>query len=208
MENENTENTEIPVEPIVETPKEEESILGKVKDLVVDAINDFMEVQAGIRPIPEDKPIEKKGEKAWKGKVKAPILTPAQLLVFIIVQIIGIVQGMLPVILGESFSALWFIFSFGIDNLSYFAIMTLRGVKPDEMPDTSAATVLKNILHSITDFIVRNRVEELDPKHLEYMNGLEQILVWVVREWDLVNMDQQSVLDDTKVYMQSKLGLV
>jgi len=205
MSEENNENKEIEDEEIAE--EDEKSALSKLKDLVVDMVNDVLENSVGIRPLPEAEKINKPGEKAWKGKIKAPILTPAQLLVFLIVQIIGIVQGMLPVLIGEDFNGVWFIFSYVMDNLSYFAIMTLRGVKPDEMPDTSAGTVLKNILRSITDFIIKHRGDTADPEKVKYMDGLEQILVWVVREWDLVNENQQSILDDTKEYMKDKLNL-
>lgn len=127
---------------------------------------------------------EKKGL-SLREKSKQPQLTPRQLLVYIVVQIVSTVQGIMPVIYGEEINWMWFLISYIMNNIAYFMIMLLRGTKYDVKPDASFGNIVMNFFKDVLR-IVR------DPNNSdqEKIRELEKLLIWIVRELDALYQKQ------------------
>jgi hypothetical protein len=113
-------------------------------------------------------------------KMKQPQINPRQLLVYVIIQIIGVIQGMLPVFLGESFNPWWFVASFIMDNVGYFCIMALRSVAIGETEtDQKLIGVFGNFIQDALAIIKNPQTD-----NTQKISMFERMAVWTIRELD------------------------
>lgn len=127
-----------------------------------------------------------------KKKIREPALSPAQIGIYIFVQIIGLIQGLLPLINGDDFDVYWFIFSFILDNIAYLLILWLRGVISPEGAENAKSQLLEYVGNKITEIlgiIKSTPKEDLQP-------ALERILIWTVRELDVLYQEEMKKFTD------------
>ena len=123
-------------------------------------------------------------------KAKLPAINPRQLLVFVLVQILGSVQGILPIIIGESFNPYWFLAMVIIDNVSYFTIMSLRSVLPEEVPDTTAGKLAEQLMKGLIDILSKRDLGD-DVSAIDLlMDQLEYHVQWTMREWNTLYQER------------------
>lgn len=125
-------------------------------------------------------------------------ITPAQLAVFMVVQVISVIQSLLPAFIGMGkIDPIWFIIAFGINNGAYFLIMVLRGkfqVKPELMGIVISA--IENIGMSAFD-------KSMDKEQL--VKSIVRSIVWLIQELDILYAEDKELIDEQfKTYIKDK----
>lgn len=148
------------------------------------------------------KEVYKEQAKTLMEKSKQPAINPRQLAIFVIVQIIGAIQGMIPLIIGEDFNAAWFMSQMILDNVSYFLIMSLRSVAPEEVPDTTAGKLAEQLMKGLIDILAKRDLSaDIKQKDL-LMDKLEYHVQWTMREWNTIYEERFA---EAKAYYNEKL---
>lgn len=124
--------------------------------------------------------------KTIKEKSKEAQLNPRQLGVYIIAQIIPLIQGMIPLLIGEAFNPYWFILSFIMDNVAYFMIMALRGTKYTIKQDEKFTNIVWGFLQDL--FGALRSSAGVDQK----ISDLEKLVVITTRELDILYQDKMN----------------
>lgn len=113
-------------------------------------------------------------------KLKQPQINPRQLLVYVMIQIINVIQGMIPVMIGEDFNATWFVISFIMNNVGYFCIMALRSVAVGEAElDTNLLSVVGNYVSDALGILKDPKTDNTDKIRL-----FERMTIWTIRQLD------------------------
>lgn len=134
----------------------------------------------------------------YKSKLHEPILNPIQVILLLGVIIFETVVSILPLLMGLDINPIWVI-STMVGGLIAFAVTSLlRAAYPEEVPDTRITTAFKMFIKQIIDAMFANPEDKSDLKSL-----LERVMVWAVREWDLVYQEE---LADAIEYAKAKLN--
>ena len=117
-----------------------------------------------------------------KQKARSPQVTPLQLFILVIIEVMTMLEGILPLFFGQEFNAVWFILSFVINNALYFTIMSLRGVmfagqKPMEL--------IQQIIQNVIQILVNK-----DTNNDEKINRLMSLVKWIMEEINLYFEEQ------------------
>ena len=117
-----------------------------------------------------------------KQKARSPQVTPLQLFILVIIEVMTMLEGILPLFFGQEFNAAWFIISFVINNALYFTIMSLRGVmfagqKPMEL--------IQQIIQNVIQILVNK-----DTNNDEKINRLMSLVKWIMEEINLYFEEQ------------------
>lgn len=131
-------------------------------------------------------------------KTREPEITRAQLAVFMAVQIISIIQSLLPAIFGVGkIDPIWFVIAFGINNGAYFLIMILRGkfeIKPE----------LKGVIIRAIENIGMSAFDKSMNKE-ELVKSIIKSIVWLIQELDILYAEDKDLLDqEFKEYIKTK----
>ena len=138
---------------------------------------------------------KRKEELTFRQKARKPQITPVQLLMLIVVEIMTVAEGLLPLFFGEPFNPVWFIASFVMNNLMYFVVMSMRGVmfegkKPIEL--------VQKIIQNVIEILVNKNVNK-DEKH----NQLITLVKWIMEE---INQYYEGQLNDFTEHIRKTYG--
>ena len=137
-------------------------------------------------------------ETTYKSKLHEPILNPIQVILLLGVIVFETVVSILPLLMGLDLNPIWVIVTM-VGGLIAFAVTSLlRAAYPEEVPDTRITTAFKMFIKQIIDAMFANPEDKSDLKSL-----LERVMVWAVREWDLVYQEE---LADAIEYAKAKLN--
>ena len=139
--------------------------------------------------------IENKSSLTFGQKARKPQITPIQLLILVIVEMMTMVEGILPLFFGEEFNYVWFIINFVINNVLYFIVMAMRGVmfagkKPMEL--------IQQIISNVIEILV-NKDTSTDEK----INRLTTLVKWIMEE---INLYFEEQLKDFTEHMRQTYG--
>lgn len=116
----------------------------------------------------------KKEELTFRQKARKPQITPVQLFMLILVEIMTVAEGLLPLFFGEPFNPVWFITSFVMNNLAYFVVMSMRGVMFEgKKPMELVQKVIQNVIE-----ILVNKSTNKDEKHRQLIT----VVKWIMEE--------------------------
>lgn len=135
-------------------------------------------------------------------RTKQAVINPRQLMVFVLMNIIGVVTGMLPLFLGEKFDAYFFVGMIVLDYFAYAAIMTMRSVKPETVPDSSMGLIGKVFSNFVISIIKIISKRDGNKDYDNLMGRLESLMHWTMTEWDVLYQEQ---LSDGIEYYKKKL---
>ena len=137
-------------------------------------------------------------ETTYKSKLHEPILNPIQVILLLGVIVFETVVSILPLLMGLDINPIWVIVTM-VGGLIAFAVTSLlRAAYPEEVPDTRITTAFKMFIKQIIDAMFAHPDDKSDLKSL-----LERVMVWAVREWDLVYQEE---LADAIEYAKAKLN--
>ena len=121
------------------------------------------------------------GGKSYKDKLHEPILNPIQVFILLGIIIFEVVTNILPLLMGMDINPIWVMVTM-TGGIAAFAVTSLlRAAYPEEVPDTRITTAFKMFIKQIVDALITNQTEQSELKIL-----LERIIVWAVREWDVI----------------------
>ena len=134
----------------------------------------------------------------YKAKLHEPILNPIQVIVLLGIIVFEVIVNILPILMGLDINPVWVIVTMTVGIISFAITSLLRAAYPEEVPDTRITTAFKMFIKQVVDAIFADPNDKSDLKSL-----LERIMVWAVREWDVV---YQAELEDAIEYAKSKLN--
>ena len=128
-------------------------------------------------------------------KARSPQITPVQLFILLIVEIMTMTEGLLPIFFGEDFNVIWFMVNFALNNVMYFMMMALRGVlfagkKPMEL--------VQQIVGNVIEILISK-----DSNKDEKIRRLTTLVKWIMEEINLYFEDQ---LNDFTKHVQDAYG--
>ena len=133
----------------------------------------------------------------YKQKLHEPILNPIQITVLLVIIVFEVVANILPILMGLDINPYWVLATMIVGIVSFAILTMLRAAYPEQMPDTRITTAFQVFIKQIIDALFENKEETSDLKTL-----LERIMVWSVREWDII---YQKDLDEAIKYAKVKL---
>ena len=137
-------------------------------------------------------------ETTYKSKLHEPILNPIQVILLLTVIVFETVVSILPLLLGLDINPIWVVVTMAGGIIAFAVTSLLRAAYPEEVVDTRITTAFKMFIKQIVDLLFANPEDKSDLKSL-----LERVMVWAVREWDLVYQEE---LADAIEYAKSKLN--
>ena len=138
-----------------------------------------------------------------KKKMGEPALTPVQIGIYVLVQIVSVIQGVLPLLIGTKFNVEWFIISFIMNNVAYILILWMRGAIDPEGAENSKSQILQFMGNKIIDIL---GIIKSTPKD-ELKPALERLLIWTVRELDVFYQEEMLRFTNyiDKTYLKSEV---
>lgn len=121
------------------------------------------------------------GNLSYKEKLHEPILNPIQITVLLVIIVFEVVANILPILMGLDINPYWVLATMVVGIISFAVLTMLRAAYPEQMPDTRITTAFQIFIKQIIDALFENKDESSDLQSL-----LERIMVWSVREWDII----------------------
>jgi len=134
---------------------------------------------------------------SYRSKLHEPILNPIQVVILLGIIIFEVITNILPILMGLDINPIWVIITMTGGIMAFAITSLLRAAYPEEVPDTRITTAFKIFIKQIIDALFTNREEHSDLQSL-----LERVIVWAVREWDVL---YQMELSDAIEYAKAKL---
>ena len=132
-----------------------------------------------------------------KEKINNPILSPKQVMLFVMITIYEVLSALLPALQGEVMNWTTTLINLVIGLFGYAAVMMMRAAKPADVVDVGATKLFQEIIKRITATLFNTTIDNAEKIH-----QLELILVWVVREIDALYQNEYATLTD---YLKAKI---
>ena len=140
---------------------------------------------------------------SYKTKLHEPILNPLQVVWLLLFVLFEVISNIIPILMGLDVNPIYVVVMLIIGIVSYGALAMLRAAYPESVPDTRITAAFTVFIKQIIDALITNKDEHSDLQSL-----LERIIVWAVREWDvLYEMDLADAIEYAKTKLKKEVDV-